>query len=130
MSLRFKLLGIPANVAEVVERAQRTGETPEVYTTRTQVGTLVPNCQTFIYNIGVKIGKAKVLTHQWKKSFDNFVKGLDDNRFDFTSADHRAHERAEKTAVELSQKGIPVFYEGEIYCSPKNSEPTLSLSLV
>lgn len=130
MSLRYRLFGIPANVDEVVERAQRTGEIPESYATRTQVGTLVPDCQIFKYKVGVKIGRTKVPVHQWERSFNHFVKGLDDDRPDFVVADHCAHEKAEEVASELSQEGIPVFYNGEIYCSPKNSEPTRSLSLV
>jgi len=123
MALRYRLLGIPINIDEVVDRAQRTGEMPEAYSTRKMINSLVPDTRPFMYEVGVRIGRTRVPVHQWEKSFNHFVKGLDDGRPDFTAADNLAHKRAEDLAAELSQKGIPVLYNGEIYCSPENSEP-------
>ena len=129
MSLRY-LFGIPANINEVVARAQRTGEIPEVYATRQNIGTLVPDAQRFRYKVGVRIGKATVPISQWEQSFNRFVQGIDDDRPDFTASGHITHIRAEDLATELSQRGIPVLYNGEIYCSPINSEPDDSVKFL
>lgn len=123
MSLRYQILGIPTNINEVVDRAQRTGEMPKAYATRKMINSLDPNTRPFMYEVGVRIGRTRVPVHLWKRSFNHFVKGLDDSRPDFTAADNLAHERAEDLAAKLSQKGIPVLYNNEIYCSPANSEP-------
>ena len=121
MSLRYSLLGIPANLHEVVDRARRTGEMSEVYATRNMINSLDPQTRPFMYEVGVKIGRARVPVNRWERSFNNFVKGLDDSRPDFVAVDRVAQERAKALAAELSQKGIPVLYNGEIYCSPVNS---------
>ena len=117
MSLRYQLFGIPANGNEVVDRAKITGEMPEVYATRKNIGTIVPDAQRFRYKVAVRIGKTKVLMTQWEQSFNRFVQGLDDDRPDFTASGHIAHQVAEDLATELSQKGIPILYNGDILCS-------------
>lgn len=133
MSLRYQLLGIPANIDEVVDRAQRTHEMPEVYPTRgvvngfTAVNPVAPECsngaQKVQYRIKVRIGRTKITAAQWEKWFNGFVFGIDNHRSDFVAEDRFARERAEDLAAELSRKGIPVLYNDEIYCSPVNSEP-------
>jgi len=123
MSLRYKLLGIPANIDEVIDRAQRTGEMSEAYAKRNMINSLDPHTRPFMYEVGVRIGRTRVPVYRWERSFNHFVKGIDDCRLDFVTADRVAQERVEELAAELSRKGIPVLYNNEIYCSPVNSEP-------
>lgn len=117
MSLRYRLLGIPTNIDEVVERAKRTGEIPEIYSTRQNIGTLVPNCQRFKYRIGVKIGRVKVRAYEWVRSFTNFVQEVDSGRADFVIADKVSFMEVQGLARELSQKGVQVLCGNEIFCS-------------
>lgn len=133
MSLRYKLFGIPASVEEVVDRAQRTGEIPEVYPNSKIVDgfdcsdTYSPqnswHALKIRYEIIVRIGKTKVIDQQWERWFKNFVLGIDDKRYDFVSQGHLAHERAEDLAAQLSQKGIPV-----LYCVSRSGVPLLFIS--
>ena len=117
MSLKYRVFGIPANVDEVVARAQETGEVSEVYTRRQNMGCLVSGCQMFKYEIGVKLRKMRVTAYEWEKSFENFVEGIDDDRFDFVTTNRASHERARELAKDLARKGIPVLYAGETYSS-------------
>jgi len=122
MTLKYILLEITATIDEVVNRAQRTSEMPEVYATRKITPSLDPYTRPFKYEVNVKVGRKKFVVETWERSFDNFVSGLDDNRPDFVAAGDYANERAKIFAIKLSQKGISVLYCNMIYSSPRNTE--------
>ena len=90
MSLQYRLFKSPGNVSEIVDRAQRTGELPEVYATRQNIGTLVPTAQRFEYAVNVCMGRTRVSVCRWEKAFEFFCEQLNSDRYDFVAANEYA----------------------------------------
>ena len=90
-------------VKKVKKKKRRT--TPKVFVKRTQEGTLVPGAAVFIYQVGVKLGWRRLVVHEWRKSFENYVPGID-GKSRLQTDDELARGGANALREKLEQRGI------------------------
>lgn len=113
MRMIKKLLKIPTSVDEVVERAQRTGEVPEIIATRQFVPAQVPNNTFLKYELGLRIGRAKIIINkkEWSKKQVEYPN--ENAKFDSICTQHvdeHHQQQAQALIFQLCKKGIKVDY--------------------
>ena len=117
MSRIYQLFKVPINEDDVVERAKRTGEVPEVRLSTNTVASLDTLCGALRGKIRIKIGHASVPISNYEISYRR------DLRFDGPEyAERGFRTKARGIARELSGEGIEVTCLGQAYSPPEQPE--------
>ena len=118
MTFLYRLLGIPGNLEEAIEKSSIKGIIPEVVLKRERENSLDPRGAEYKYKIRVKVGRAQLTVSEWAKWFNNYVPGVDSPPASLVLEDRHARNRAYEIAEDLAtREGINrvIRINGEFY---------------
>ncbi|MBI2106378.1 hypothetical protein HYT57_00180 [Candidatus Woesearchaeota archaeon] len=105
MTFLYRLLGIPGDLEETIDKSDTRGIIPEVVLRRKRENSLNPNSVEYKYKLRILVGRTGFTISEWTRYFNNYIPGIDKKPALLKIEDKHAMGRAYEIAEELATKG-------------------------